>query len=296
MKIDGVFSGGGVKAFAFIGAMEQLEEKGYSFERVAGSSAGAILASLLAAGYKNEELKEIFMDLDVKQFMDGARLERYLPFIKWISLYFALGLYKGDVFEHWIHDTLAKKNIYTFADLPPGTLKVIVADLTVGKMVVIPDDVKRIYGVDPSNFPVAKAVRMSASLPYFFRPKKIWDQKHKKHIIVDGSLLSNLPMWVFDGDRKFQKRPLLGIKLSANYDKIMIGKITDALKLTKSLFTTMQIAHDQRYIVMHQQNNVLFLPVSEVGVADFHLSQASKQNLVDLGKTKTAAFLKNWPH
>ena len=51
MLIDGVFSGGGLKGFALVGAYQVLEEKGYQFQRVAGTSAGAILASFIAAGY-----------------------------------------------------------------------------------------------------------------------------------------------------------------------------------------------------------------------------------------------------
>lgn len=48
MKIDGVFEGGGVRGIAHVGAICALNERGYSFERVAGTSAGAIIAALLA--------------------------------------------------------------------------------------------------------------------------------------------------------------------------------------------------------------------------------------------------------
>ncbi|MGG3920846.1 patatin-like phospholipase family protein, partial [Geobacillus thermodenitrificans] len=51
MDIDIVFSGGGVKGFALIGAYEAIEEKGLRWKRLAGTSAGAMLAALLAAGY-----------------------------------------------------------------------------------------------------------------------------------------------------------------------------------------------------------------------------------------------------
>ena len=50
-----VFEGGGVKGIAYIGAMQVLEEKGIltSVQRVGGTSAGAINATLLALGYSN---------------------------------------------------------------------------------------------------------------------------------------------------------------------------------------------------------------------------------------------------
>ncbi len=51
MKIDGVFEGGGVRGIAHVGAICALAEKGYEWERVAGTSAGSIIAALLAAGY-----------------------------------------------------------------------------------------------------------------------------------------------------------------------------------------------------------------------------------------------------
>ena len=56
--IDGVFSGGGMKGFALVGAYQVLEEKGYQFKRVAGTSAGAILACFIAAGYTGKEIEE----------------------------------------------------------------------------------------------------------------------------------------------------------------------------------------------------------------------------------------------
>ena len=46
MKIDGVFEGGGVRGIAHVGAICALAEKGYEWERVAGTSAGSIIALL----------------------------------------------------------------------------------------------------------------------------------------------------------------------------------------------------------------------------------------------------------
>ena len=52
--VDGVFSGGGIKGIALIGAIEEIEKRGYRFKRVAGASAGAIIASLIAARYTSK--------------------------------------------------------------------------------------------------------------------------------------------------------------------------------------------------------------------------------------------------
>ena len=65
MKIDGVFSGGGIKGFALIGAIEEIEKRGFQFERVAGTSAGSIVAALIAAGYRSGEIEQLLDELDL---------------------------------------------------------------------------------------------------------------------------------------------------------------------------------------------------------------------------------------
>src|SRR5699024_9867566 len=157
--IDGVFSGGGVKAYAFLGALQSLEEHNLKLERVAGTSAGAIVASLIAAGYEHDDIKQLLEKMDLKQLADTNTLSKIIPFSKWLYLYFQLGLYKGDVLEDWLSRQLAAKHIYTFNDIRPGYLKVVVSDLTLERLVVIPDDLKRIYGLEPERFPVATAIR-----------------------------------------------------------------------------------------------------------------------------------------
>ncbi|WP_079708523.1 patatin-like phospholipase family protein [Paraliobacillus ryukyuensis] len=294
MKIDGAFSGGGVKAFAYMGALEVLEEKGFEFVRVAGSSAGAIVAGFLAAGYSNKDIQKIFMDVDLKEFMDNSLLEKYIPIIKWLSLYFTMGLYKGKRFEDWLYSMLGQKQVYTFGDIPADRLKVIVADLSLGKIVVIPDDLERIYHLSPENFSVAKAIRMSASLPYFFRPEKLLNRDNEKSIIVDGGVLSNLPLWLFEQKKSKRVRPLLGMKLTAPADQIPPKQITNALDLTKDLINTMRIAHDNRYISQRYQGDILFLPVTHVKVSALNVSMEEKKHLVAFGRERTEAFLKKW--
>ena len=51
LAADLVLEGGGVKGIALVGAISVLEERGYGFRRVAGTSAGAIVGALVAAGH-----------------------------------------------------------------------------------------------------------------------------------------------------------------------------------------------------------------------------------------------------
>ncbi len=56
MEYDLVFEGGGAKGMVFVGAMEEFERRGHTYKRLLGTSAGAITAALLAAGYTAQEM------------------------------------------------------------------------------------------------------------------------------------------------------------------------------------------------------------------------------------------------
>ncbi|MEC5422276.1 patatin-like phospholipase family protein [Virgibacillus sp. C22-A2] len=297
MKIDGVFSGGGVKSFAFIGALKSIEENSLQLERVAGTSAGAIVASFIAADYRHDEISNMLTELDLKYFLDPPRLTTWIPFSKWFFLYFQLGINKGERLENWLYQQLAKKNIFTFNDLKEGYLKVVVSDLSLGKLVVISDDLQRIYGLDPGNFSIAKAVRMSAGFPYFFMPKKLAGRGNDKSVIVDGGLLSNFPLWIFENRGTKNNRPILGVKLSTTVEeKSQPRQIRNAFDMFHALFSTMKQAHDARYISTSQKNNIIFIPIEEdMGTTDFYISNEKKEQLISAGTNSADLFLKHWP-
>lgn len=292
MLIDGVFSGGGLKGFALVGAYQVLEEKGYRFRHVAGTSAGAILASFIASGYSAKEIKQLLEELDVMSLLDSRRAIISLPFMKWLHLYWRLGLYKGEALEKWFLDKLLAKGVYSFSDLPPGSLRLIASDLTNGKMMVLPDDLEK-YGITPASFPVARALRMSCGIPFFFEPMRL-KVGSGDTIIVDGGVLSNFPMWLFDeGDGK-RACPVIGLKLSHRQDVGQGTHIQNALHLFEALFSTMKNAHDEKYISRKHEKNIIFIPVDGFSATKFELEDHSKQALLDIGRTKAEMFLKTW--
>lgn len=294
MKIDGVFSGGGVKAFAFLGALERIEENNLTFERVAGTSAGAILAAFIAAGYNIRELHAMLDELELREFLDPPPLTKFIPASKWFFLYFQMGINKGNKMEDWVSHQLAKRNIYTFGDIKKNYLKVIVSDLTLGKLVVIPDDLERVYGINPEHFPVAKAVRMSAGFPYFFMPKKIRGKNKIKSMIVDGGLLSNFPIWVFENQTNKRTRPIIGLKLSDSPEHSRPNNIKNGLDMLQALFSTMKQAHDARYIAKSEKENIIFIPVKDVQTTNFMLEKTVKEQLMNSGRDVATRFLKSW--
>jgi NTE family protein len=195
---DLALEGGGVKGIGLVGAVLVLDEAGYAFRGVAGTSAGAIAAALIAgiskAGRPMIDLKRFLGGLQFSNFMPEGKLHEFLDHhggkagalvANAAILTHKLGLYPGDYLYEWLtpilHDELGIK---TFADLklspvddpgmslPPGhdySLVVHTADVTRARLVRLPWDYGA-YGHDPDKEDVVGAVRASMSIPFFFEP------------------------------------------------------------------------------------------------------------------------------
>ncbi|WP_040208116.1 patatin-like phospholipase family protein [Neobacillus jeddahensis] len=292
MKIDGVFSGGGIRGFALIGAYEEIESRGFQFVRVAGTSAGSIVAALIAAGYTSKEIYQLVDEFDLPKMLDSRKSIVPFAIAKWLYVYWKLGLYKGNELEKWMKEKLEAKGIRTFSDLPPHALRVIASDLSNGRMVVLPDDLEK-YGIPPASFSVAKAIRMSCSIPYFFEPVKL-RSIDGVNILVDGGVLSNFPMWLFDKDNVKKVRPVLGIKLSPSEYEHEKHTIKNGIQLFAALFETMKDAHDQRYISKKHVNNIIFIKAEGVSLTEFELTDDKKRKLFDIGREQAKKFLNSW--
>ena len=292
MDIDIVFSGGGVKGFALIGAYQALEKKGLTPKRMAGTSAGSLVAALIAAGYTSEEMIAMIDELDLQKLLDVRKLAVPFPLMKWVFLYWKMGLYKGKMLEEWLEKILAAKGVRTFADLPKDRLHIVASDVTNGRILILPTDLPQ-YGIDPNTFSVAKAVRMSTSIPYFFEPVKLNTAKGSS-IVVDGGVLSNFPLFLFDDEKK--KRPVLGIKQRAKPEERPKKKIRNAIELYEALFNAMKEAHDTRYISRRHEKNIIFIPVRHVLSTEFAMTESVRDELIAYGKQKTEQFLKTWAY
>jgi len=113
-RVDLVFEGGGVKGIGLAGAYFHLAEQGFRPERLAGTSAGAITAALVAAGYTGEELKRLV--LDEMRFAPFADRPRF-PGSQLLELSQHEGLHPGKFFQEWMGERLAAKGVRTFGDL-----------------------------------------------------------------------------------------------------------------------------------------------------------------------------------
>lgn len=168
MYANGIFEGGGMRAIGIVGALSYFEKERYTWQNVAGTSAGALIATLIAAGYSAKDLKNMLVNLNFLKFLDTDKLQRFPLVGKALGFFKEKGIYSGDYLEEWINKLLINKKIYNFGDLKNNgnyRLKIIASDITKKKILILPDDLYS-YGINPDSFSIAKAVRMSISIPF----------------------------------------------------------------------------------------------------------------------------------
>jgi NTE family protein len=78
MKFDIVFEGGGAKGFGFIGALKAFEQHKHEAERLIGTSAGAVIATLLAAGYSADRMKQLVVEKITDGKHERSRFSTFL--------------------------------------------------------------------------------------------------------------------------------------------------------------------------------------------------------------------------
>ncbi|MBF6556577.1 MAG: patatin-like phospholipase family protein [Acidimicrobiales bacterium] len=303
--VDLVLEGGGVKGIGLVGALSVLEERGMSFARVAGASAGAIVGSLVAGGMAAAQLQELMSSLDYTRFRDATHLDHVPVLGKGLSLWLEHGIYAGDYFHGWIREQLDGLGVRTFADLhraDPGSslpvdeqykLVVMASDVSRGRLLRLPWDYL-VDGIDAPTRLVADAVRSSMSIPFFYRPVTLDIPKAAPSVLVDGGMLSNFPVDIFDRtDGKPPRWPTIGIKLSAQQVPNQVEHVVKGdLSLAMGMLGTMQSWHDQ----MHLNDpavlkRTIFVDTLGVNATDFSIDKPTQQKLFENGRAAAEQFL-----
>lgn len=294
LRADAVFEGGGVKGVGLVGALCSLEKKGYVWQRVAGTSAGSIVAALLAVGYNAKELKKIMFDADFNEFINERGLQSVPLVGKTLSLMVYNGLYNGDKIEQWITKYLEKKGKLKFKDVSvngKSRLKIIATDITKKDILVLPDDLVK-YGIDPMEFEIAKAVRMSISIPFYFKPVK-FKYKEDMSYVVDGGVLSNFPIWIFDVSGK-PRWPTFGFKfIDPKITSKGSGK-KDIVSFAFDIINTMLDKNEEIYIKNKDFVRTISIPSSSTKATQFNISDNKRLELFNDGYEAGEKFINQW--
>lgn len=293
MYADLVCKGGGIKGVALVGAIVCLEEYGYEFKNLAGTSAGAIVASLLAVGYTGKEIYDIMLYLDYTALSDKNKIQSIPVFGNILSLIFNKGLHSGDYMENFLSQKFQEKGKRTFGDLMENNkskLKVIATDVTKHTLIILPDDLIK-YNINPFDFEIAKAVRMSLSIPIYYNPV-ILNKNNNPSYVVDGGLLSNFPVWIFDVDG-VPRYPTIGLNLYDDVESTK-SKCNNFISYLSDIVETSLYTAEDIYFKEKDSVRIINIPSLGLDAVDFNLPKDKMIELYDSGYSSTKKFLSNW--
>jgi NTE family protein len=251
----------------------------------------------------------VLCNVDWTRFRDGDWLDHLGLPGKAISALASQGIYTGEYLTSWLGGLLADHGVVRFADLrtnevdsslPPHhqyRLVVMTSDVSQGELRRLPWDYPR-YGLEPDEVRVVDAVRASMAIPFFYSPVKVEDKvAGTESWLVDGGLLSNFPVDVFDRpDGQPPRWPTLGIKLSSRPGSVqrVRNQIEGSASLTRAMLLTMMGSHDQLVL---DDPAVLARTISvdtmNVRATDFDIDPATQNQLYENGRKAATEFLAN---
>lgn len=320
-----VFEGGGVKGIAYVGALEVLQERNIlpQIKRAAGTSVGAIVAVLVGLGYTPEEIRKIMWELDFKNFLDSSWgiLRDVQRLVK------EYGWYKGDFFREWIGELIKRKtgkSETTFAEFAAmrnskssfKDIYLIGTNISTG--------FSEIFSAEHTpEMSIAEAARISMSIPLFFRAIR----NNRKDVYVDGAVLNNYPVKVFDRTRyvrknlvrtqyyagineemKQQKRKradyvynkeTLGFKLDGKEKLVMFRdgaelprrNIDDFFEYTFAMINALMNVQNDRHLHSDDWQRTIYIDTFDIKAIDFGLSDDRKEDLLQSGRNYTQSYL-----
>ena len=277
-------SGGGIRATAFLGALEVLETNGLlrSVKEYIGVSAGALICYGLVLGYTVQELKKLCMEFDFA-LIRSVDPESAMGFMD------EFGFDKGENLRRFLESLLKQKNLApetTFEEFslqkPNGpTLRCFATDLNVCM---------------PREFSVAltptvkltDALLATMSLTFYFTP--VLDPL-TGHYLTDGGVLHNYPMAFLTPEERIHS---LGLMFSNDHAENT--SITDFYDFLHQLFACVYMPRTRK-ILSEAKHNTIVLPHGDYPSWNFEATKEEKANLMKAAAEATEVFLsvKNHP-
>lgn len=207
-KIGLALGGGAARGFAHIGVIKMLESHGIVPDYVVGTSAGAVVGSLYAAGYDAFAMQKIAQQLDEKIFADWTLGGR--------------GLLKGEALQDFINQHLHNRPLEKLGK-PFAT---VATDLNTGERVVF------------RTGDTGMAVRASAAVPGIFQPTQFRGKSY-----VDGGLTSPIPV---QAAREMGADIVIAVDISARAEGQPVDSMTAIIWQTTTIMGSAIAANELR--------------------------------------------------
>lgn len=301
-----IFEGGGSLGVAHVGAVKVFNDLGIldQIEYFVGSSAGAIIATMLACRADPNKLTSILMSTDFNKFKDDS-----YGIVRDVSRFIMnYGWYKGDALETWygeILKSLTGSPHITFQEAFAkfGThLTITVTDVNLGKTLYLN------HQTSPDMM-IKRAIRRSSIMPLLFRAdNEIIDTKildggevkieKIKHYFTDGGLLDNYPIHYLDNI--LEKHQVVGFRLMSSLQLAEI-KIPDldgtpnppqnVVDYILLLCTILRNQALKLHVNESDWERTVKIDVKDMSSTNFNLSNNEKQFLIEQGISAAKQFI-----
>ncbi len=275
MKIGLSLSGGGVMGAAHVGVIKALHEEGIDISMVSGTSAGAIVASLFAAGYGANELWDIFLnyDTDCTRTMhnlnkgnkrgspkiidiDYAGLIKYVIGLLFGQNFSLKGILKGNAIEDALKQYCTDKGVCYLKDIKMP-FAITAVDLNTFSTVYFSNqDFKGSH----TDYEIYKAVRASISYPVVFQPCH-----YGECLLVDGGLSNNNPVDVL---KEMGSDFIIAVDLGNNITKrVEINNIIEVAEYSLSVtsyYLSKYLTKNADFIISPNIEGVSLLDASKI--------------------------------
>jgi len=261
-KVGLVLSGGGSSGMAHIGLIQALEENNIPIDFITGTSAGALIGGMYAAGFTVEEMKVMASSESFKNMTKGIIEDKYVYYFK-----------SEEDNASWISMEFNKDSIFR-ASLPTNLISTYPIDFTMMENLA-PASAAAGYNFDNLFVPfrcvaaevdsktqmifkdgqLGEAIRASMTYPFYLKPIK----KNGK-LLFDGGLYNNFPADVMLRD--FFPDIIIGCTVANNFKK---PSEDDVIGQIKSLLMT-----STNYSVPCESDILVRIPDLGVGVLNFN--------------------------
>lgn len=273
-KYTCLFGGGAIRGLAYVGAIRAMEELGIDFDIIGGSSVGSIFATLLACGYKSYELEKIFLRVNFELFRD---------------IHFGIGrniaLSKGEIFEEWLEEHIAKKIKGKNKSLTFEELEKILVIITTNLKTFSTQEFSKINTPD---FEISKAIKISSSMPGLMAPYKYEDGD-----LVDGDLQKAAPMWKLAKTLNNSQSRILEFRLEGSCDK----NSKNPLSFINTIYSCVTDVATDFVSEIYGQNDrydCIKINTGDIFFADFNLDKESRRKLIIAGYEQTMRYFKEF--
>lgn len=279
-KYFAIFGGGGIRGIAYSGAYKALLENNIELTGYAGSSIGAVFATLLALDYNYDEIYQIFESTGFQMFIDiNTDFKR------------EIGISKGNIFLDWIREKIEQK--FYEDDYKKGQMKPVTFSDIKKKLIIYSVDLTNLKFKEFSffktpDFEIAMAVRASVSMPGLFKPFEI-----ENNLIVDGDLLKSTPLWRASNSIKDLNERIIEFRLEDNETPKQIKNSFEYLNRVYNAICG--FATDYIIDLYNEKDKFDYIKINtqDICVVDFLIPKEKRLELFNLGYEKTMTYFKN---